>query len=152
MKTGCLIALNEKAIEQDAQWDGFHGLAVSNSAQLTVGQALARYRNLWHIEEAFRVAKCTLKRRSIFHWVPHRIRSHVLLCFTNLFLGRFLEMLLRQNKTPLAPDRIQHATPQIHTTYFEDTSTGRAGKMQSVLCADAKEIFQSLQLEVARNK
>jgi hypothetical protein len=61
-----LITLNEKAIEEDAKWDGFHGIAVSNSSKLTVERALSRYRDLYHVEEAFRVVKCTLKTRPIF--------------------------------------------------------------------------------------
>ena len=77
VKEGSLLTINEKAIEEDAKWDGFHGIAVSNSAKLSVGQALARYRDLWHVEEAFRIAKCTLKTRPIFHWVSHRIKAHV---------------------------------------------------------------------------
>ena len=75
---------------------------------------LSRYRDLWHVEEAFRVAKCTLKTRPIFHWVPHRIRTHVLLCFMNLFLERFLELLLRKAGTPLTPDNIRYALSGVH--------------------------------------
>ena len=32
--------VNEKAIEEDAKWDRFHGIAVSNSCKLTIEQAL----------------------------------------------------------------------------------------------------------------
>lgn len=46
VKEGSLITLNEKAIDEDAAWDGFHGIAVSNSANLTIEQALSRYRDL----------------------------------------------------------------------------------------------------------
>ena len=109
VKEGSLLTLNEKTIEEDAKWDGFHGIAVSNSAQLSVDQALARYRDLWQVEEAFRIAKCTLKTRPIFHRLSHRIKTHVLLCFMNLFLERFLEYLLRQKNFDLTPDRIRHA-------------------------------------------
>ncbi len=151
VKQGSLLTLNEKAIKEDAQWDGFHGIAVSNSAKLDVGQALARYRDLWHIEEAFRVAKCTLKTRPIFHWVPHRIKAHVLLCFINLFLERFLELLLRQNNSDLTPDRIRYALAQVHTTIFEDKSSKREGKMQSSLPLDAEKIFQVLGISIERN-
>lgn len=66
VKAGSQLTLNEKSIEEDSKWDDFHGIAVSNSANLSVETALARYRDLWHMEEAFRVAKCTLKTRPIF--------------------------------------------------------------------------------------
>ena len=151
VKEGSCVTLNEKAIEEDRLWDGFHGLAVSNQAQLNVKQALARYRDLWHVEEAFRIAKCTLKTRPIFHWTPPRIRSHVLFCFMGLFLERFLETLLRNRGTALTPDRIRYALAQVHTTHFEDVATGRRGQMQSALSPDAEVIFHALNLEVARN-
>ena len=150
IKAGSLLSINEKAIEEDAKWDGFHGIAVSNSAGLTVEQALGRYRELWHVEEAFRVAKCTLKTRPIFHWVPHRIRAHVLLCFMNLFLERFLELLLKKKKTPLTPDRIRYALSGVHTMIFEEPQTQKTGKMHSLLSDDAMIIFNVLDISVER--
>ncbi len=150
VKEGSLLTLNEKTIEEDAKWDGFHGIAVSNSAQLSVGHALARYRDLWQVEEAFRVAKCTLKTRPIFHWASHRIKTHVLLCFMNLFFERYLEWLLRQKKFDLTPDRIRYALAQVHTTIVEDKSTGREAKMQSMLSPDTEKIFQVLGISTER--
>ena len=150
VKTGSLITIDEKAIEEDAKWDGFHGIAVSNSSKLTIGQALRRYRDLWRVEEAFRVAKSTLKTRPIFHWVPHRIKGHILLCFMNLFLERFLELLLRKNNADLTPDRIRYALAEVHTTIFEDKSTKKEGKMESALSCDAEKIFQVLGISIKR--
>lgn len=150
VKNGSSIILNEKAIEEDAKWDGFHGIAVSNSANLSVETALTRYRDLWHVEEAFRVAKCTLKTRPIFHWSAHRIKCHVLLCFINLFLERFLELLLRKREFYLTPDKIRYALSLVHTTTFEDKSTKRIGQMQSALTEDAQKIFQTLDISIDR--
>jgi transposase len=150
VKAGSLITINEEAVEADALWDGFHGIAVANSAKLTPQEALSRYRDLWHVEEAFRVAKSTLKTRPIFHWALHRIEAHMLLCFMNLFLERFLELLLRKNGIALTPDRIRHALSLVHTTTFEDESTGREGMMRSVLVEDAQKIFQTLGISMDR--
>jgi transposase len=146
---GSSVELNKESIAKAAAWDGFHGIAVSNSSGLSAEQALSRYRDLWHVEEAFRVAKCTLKTRPIFHWSPHRIRSHVLLCFINLFLERFLELLLRQKNIYLTPDRIRHALAQVHTTVFTD-ATKREGQMQSCLTEDAIHIFKALHIPTER--
>lgn len=147
---GSSVSLDEKAIEEEVKWDGFHGLAVSNDSQLGVGQALARYHDLWRVEEAFRVAKCTLKTRPIFHHASHRIRTHVLLCFMNLFLERYLERLLQQKDINLSPDRIRYALSQVHTTIFEDQSTHQKGEMQSSLAPDAEKIFMSLGISTDR--
>lgn len=150
VKKGSLLTINEQAIEEDSKWDGFHGIAVSNSSKLTVEQALERYHDLWRVEEAFRVAKCTLKTRPIFHWVPHRIRAHVLLCFMNLFLERFLELLLRKNGTPLTPDKIRYALAGVHTMAFEDQQSNKAGEMYSSLSEDSINIFNVLRISTDR--
>ena len=150
VKEGSLLTLNEKAISEDAQWDGFHGIAVSESARLSVGEALVRYRDLWRVEEAFRVVKCTLKTRPIFHWAPHRIKSHILICFMNLFFERLLEWLLRQQGVELTPDRIKYALGQVHTTVFEDEKTKQEGRMESRLPLDAEKIFQVLGITTQR--
>jgi len=150
VKKGSSLELNQKKVDEDASWDGFHGIAVSNSANLTVEKALNRYKELWHVEEAFRVAKCTLKTRPIFHWKPHRIKSHVLLCFLTLFIERFLEFRLRQAGTALTPDSIRHALGSVHTTIFEEKDTNKEGRMESILSDDAQKIFKLLGLRVDR--
>ena len=123
IEEGSGLIFNQKAAEDEELWDGFHGIAVSNNAKLSVTDALSRYKELWRVEEAFRVAKCTIKTRPIFHWKPSRIKSHVLICFMNLFLERFLEMLLKQNSTPLTPDRIRQALIGVHTMTFIDAQS-----------------------------
>lgn len=148
VKDGSSIFLKEDAIEEDEKWDGFHGIAVSNSAQLTVEQSLSRYHELWYVEEAFRVTKCSLKTRPIFHWADHRIKTHILLCFINLFIERFLELLLRINRTPLTPDRIRYALSKVHKVKFEESNTKKIGEMRSTLVEDAINIFNTLGISI----
>jgi transposase len=151
VKKGSLITINQKAIDEDAAWDGFHGIAVSNSANLTVREALTRYKELWHVEEAFRVAKSTLRARPIFHWKSNRIKSHLLLCFMTLFFERFLELLLRKNGFILTPDRIRHALAGVHTIVFQNTDTCKTGSMRSSLSEDATSIFKTLGISLNRS-
>ena len=150
VQKGSQVTLNEIAIEEDAAWDGFHGITVSNSSELTVMEALARYRELLHVEETFRIAKNNLKARPMFHWVPRRIKAHVLLCFITLYIERFLEIQLRENGTPISPEKIRHALAGVHTLYFEDKSVSKTGQMHSQLSLDAKTIFQVLGLSTDR--
>jgi len=149
-KKGSSIVLNEKAMKNDAAWDGFHGIAVSNSANISLEEALLRYRDLWHVEETFRIIKSTLKTRPIFHWISHRIKAHVLLCFLTLFFERFLELRLRQKGTPLTPDRLRYALSGIHTVIFENFGTSKTVKMPSLLSEDAKNIFAALEIPIQR--
>ena len=151
VQEGSSVTLNEKAIEEDIAWDGFHGIAVSNTAHLTPTVVLSRYHDLWHVEEAFRVTKSSLRTRPIFHWMPHRIEAHVLLCFMTLFFERFLELLLRSNNTPLTPDRIRYALQGVHTAYFEEQGTNSLGQMPSSLTVDAQTIFKTLGISLDRS-
>lgn len=152
VKNGSKVVLNQTGIDDDAMWDGFHGIAVSRETQLSPTEALARYRDLWHVEETFRVMKSTLGARPIFHWAPHRIKAHVLICFMTLFIERFLELLLRKNNTPIAPDRIRDALSQVHTMYFKELDTETTRKMESSLTKEALAIFTVLGLPFDRTR
>ncbi len=150
VKKGSVITLNQQAIDLDASWDGFHGIAVSNSSCITEQEALARYKNLWRVEETFRVMKCTLKARPIFHWTSSRIKSHILLCFMTLFLERFLELLLRKNNTPLTPDKIRYALSQVHTMHFQNKVTNEIREMRSAISSNVIDIFKVLGIPLNR--
>ena len=151
VKKGSKILLNQQAIDKDAKWDGFHGIAISNKAELTIEKALSRYKDLWHIEETFRIAKTTLKTRPIFHWKPKRIKAHILLCFITLFIERFLEFLLRKAHTPLTPDRIKKALLNVHSMIFEDEDSNKKGTMESSLSEEAEKIFKVLNIPMERS-
>jgi transposase len=151
IKKGSKITLNQKAIEEEITWDGFHGISVSKSAHLSVREALSRYSDLWRVEETFRVTKTTLRTRPIFHWKPHRVFSHVMICFITLFLERMLELLLRRRGTPLTPDRIRYALSQMHTVIVSERESGQEGYIESELTEDAKAIYNVLGLPTNRN-
>lgn len=144
--TGSAVKLNQSAIDNDVAWDGFHGIAVSDELDLSVSEALGCYRDLWHVEDSFRIAKSTLCTRPMFHWAPRRIKAHVLLCFMNLFLERILERFLYQKGVSLSPDRIRYALSQVHTMYFEDSESKNKHFIRSSLNEDAMRIFDALNL------
>lgn len=147
-KKGSDFSLNEKKIKEDEEWDGFHGISVSDDAGVSFVDALSLYRGLWRVEEAFRVGKCTIKTRPIFHWTPKRIRAHVLLCFLTLFAERYLELMLRREETPMTPDKIRYAISQIHSIHFRDEVTGKQAIMDSMISEDGKAIYRALGLSL----
>jgi hypothetical protein len=151
VKKGSKITLNQKVVDEDSAWDGFHGITVSKGANLSTKEALGRYADLWRVEETFRVTKTTLRTRPIFHWKPHRVLSHVMICFITLFLERILELLLRRNNTPLTPDRIRYALHQMHSIIVEDEASGSEGQIESGLTEDAKAICNILGLPTIRS-
>lgn len=72
-------------------------------------------------------------------------------CFMNLFFERFLELLLKLNRTPLTPDRIRQALIGVHTITFVDKETQKEGLMPSTLSDDAEKIFTVLSISLNRS-
>ena len=52
------------------------------------------YKNLWKIEETFKVTKSSLRARPVFVWKIEHIRAHFLICFVSLLLFRLLQKRL----------------------------------------------------------
>lgn len=59
---------------------------------LTDDQLIARYRDLWQVEKAFRMSKNDLAARPIYHQTEMAIRSHILICFVAMIMGRSMEL------------------------------------------------------------
>jgi transposase len=59
----------------DGRWDGIKGY-VTNT-ELSAGEVIANYGNLWYIERAFRFNKSDLAVRPISHRLRNRIEGHM---------------------------------------------------------------------------
>ncbi len=53
---------------------------------------IARYHDLWQVEKAFRMAKNDLAARPIYHRTEMAVRSHILICFAAMIMGRAMEL------------------------------------------------------------
>jgi len=98
--------VNDAKISNDAQWDGLHGV-VTNCQTRQTREILSRYRQLWQIEESFRVNKHNLKMRPIYHWRPHRIRAHISICFIAYSMIRYVDHKMRANRFPMSIETIR---------------------------------------------
>lgn len=89
--------INQKAIELSKQRDGFFGVLTNVPADSLSGEDVcARYKDLWHIEDAFGEIKGPLETRPMFHWVDPRIQSHVLLCLIAYYVEAVIIRDLRK--------------------------------------------------------
>src|SRR5205085_2987712 len=84
------VSLDENKIAQDAQWDGLHGV-ITNISEDSPASIIARYAQLYVIEESFRINKHTLQMRPIFHWKPERIHAHIAICYMTFSVLRHLQ-------------------------------------------------------------
>jgi transposase len=88
------MMLNEKLIEKSTKLLGIKGY-LTDIEESVAGNAviISRYRDLYKIEQAFRVSKSDLQSRPIFHFKEHPIQLHVLICFMALAVSRHIEIM-----------------------------------------------------------
>jgi transposase len=85
--------LNESLIEKSKLLLGLKGYHTNiPETELSNQEIIARYHDLWHVEQAFRMAKNDLASRPVFHHKKEAVKSHILICFTALIIGKFLEI------------------------------------------------------------
>ena len=72
--------LNNHKIKQDAKLDGIKGF-ITNDFKLNHQDIIEHYKNLWHIEKAFKISKTDLQIRPIYHRLENRIKAHILISF-----------------------------------------------------------------------
>ena len=100
---------------------------VTNIAEteLASAEVVAYYRDLWHVEQAFRMSKSDLRARPIFHRKQDAIRAHVLICFMALMMGKYLEI-----KTEKSLRQVRKALWQVHEAHIRDEQTGEVHVLQ----------------------
>lgn len=138
------VALCEERIREDEQWDGFYGI-YTNNPDLNWQVVLEHYRNLWRIEESFRILKSHFQTRPMFHWTAQRIKGHMVLCFIAFLFERTLELEMRQRKCDSSPTEIREALYSMQASLIQ--VSGEKFYLVGQLNALAKEILGFLRIK-----
>ena len=77
-------------------------------------QVVENYKNLWHIEKAFRMSKTDLRIRPIYHRLRERIEAHICIAFTAYCIYKELERVLYEAKSSLS---LKKASELTHNMY-----------------------------------
>jgi transposase len=94
------IEIDYDKFNNDKIWDGLKGY-ITNT-KLNDKQVVENYKNLWHIEKAFRMSKTDLRIRPIYHRLKHRIEAHICISFTAYCIYKELERVLQKEKSALS--------------------------------------------------
>ena len=86
-------------IQEDSALDGFYVIRTSVGPEtLSAEEAVKAYKELSHVETAFRLLKTVdLEIRPVYHVLEDRVRAHALICM----LAYYLEWHLRRDLAPL---------------------------------------------------
>jgi transposase len=149
------LALNEEVkylddakILEDKKWDGIYAIRTNNTT-LSQQEIYDQYRQLWKIEDCFRVMKSHLKIRPVYHWKPSRVTGHLVLCFLAFVFERHLEIELRKQKLQTSPARIREAISQMQASLVEVNQ--REYLMRSNLDTSAKQVLKTLNITVPQD-
>lgn len=100
LKGEITIAINYEKFNNDKVWDGLKGY-ITNT-KLTNAEVIDNYKNLWHIEKAFRMSKTDLRIRPIYHRLRHRIEAHICISFAAYCIYKELERALASSKSTIS--------------------------------------------------
>ncbi len=82
--------LNEELIQKRKFFLGLKGYYTNTT--YSSEKIVEEYRNLWRIEQNFKVLKSDLACRPIYHWKPQNIQSHLLISFMALSISKYIEI------------------------------------------------------------
>ena len=122
------ISINYNKFEQDKTWDGLKGY-ITNT-KLNAKQVIENYKNLWHIEKAFRMSKTDLRIRPIYHRLKDRIEAHICISFTAYAIYKELERLLYKYNAPFS---VKKAGELTQTMYQLDIILPDSKKRKKIL-------------------
>lgn len=91
-----IAGIDEDQILYDQKFDGLKGYYTNLGKKVLVTDIMDQYRQLWHVEKAFRMSKYDLRERPIYHSQPARIKAHILLCFVSLLVMKETETRLKK--------------------------------------------------------
>lgn len=85
------VSLNETLIVSRTKLLGVKGY-YTNLESVSDADIIAHYHSLWHVEQAFRIAKSDIASRPIFHRKAESIRAHILICVMALSISKYIEI------------------------------------------------------------
>lgn len=138
---GASYALNDELLEKTKLRLGIKGYYTNLESGWTDTLVVERYRDLWRIEQAFRVGKGDLATRPIFHFKEDPIRVHMLICLMALALSKYMEI-----KTGLSIRRITDALMNVTDVCLVHRITGETETMRSPLFPEIVAILDKLNL------
>lgn len=106
------IKIDYEKFNQDKSWDGLKGYMTNT--KLSTKRVIKNYKNLWHIEKAFRMSKTDLRIRPIYHRLRRRIEAHICISFTAYAIYKELERVLYKEKATIS---LVKAAELTHTMY-----------------------------------
>ena len=132
--------LNQKLIHKTSLLLGIKGY-YSNLENVNDMEIITQYRNLWHVEKAFRISKSDLQIRPIFHFKEYSIHAHLLVCFMALAICKFIEI-----KTEMSIQSVLKILRGVTDARIFDKVSKREVVLRSEIRSEVAEILRKVGL------
>lgn len=139
------ITLDEEKIEAQSAWDGLHGV-LTNSG-FSPSEVLEKYKELYHVEAAFRVTKHDLAVRPIYHWKPRRVKAHIAICFASYALVKHMEYRVRLQYKKISIEDIRELLMHVQTSVLFDKKKKIRYGLPSMMKKDVRKIYDLLNVK-----
>lgn len=117
------ISINQSKVTESERWDGLHGL-ITNIKDMSPQEAYNHYKNLWQIEDSFRINKTDLKIRPIFHWKENRVHAHIAISYVAYACYKAVEYIVkRDSNLTLSHREIKNNLLRVGIYILQDTYT-----------------------------
>jgi Transposase DDE domain. len=93
IKAKSVLSFDEEKLAEDEKYDGYY-VIVTSKCKATDEWVIDTYKELWRIEETFKVTKSDLEARPVHVSRDDHIESHFLTCFVALVIIRLLQKKL----------------------------------------------------------
>lgn len=100
---------------------------------------IEQYHNLWHVEQAFRIAKSDLQMRPMYHFKQKTIEAHALICFMALAICKYMEL-----KTDKSVKSILKLLKGVTDATVVDTVTGEKFVLRSPVSEEVKQLLRKM--------
>jgi len=133
--------MNNALIEKTKLLLGIKGYYTNLDSSVSDQTIISHYHNLWHVEQAFRVAKNDLETRPIFHFKEDAIKVHMLICFMALAVSKYMEI-----QTDKSLQHIIRTLKQVTDARLLNTLNGEEIIMRAKISGEAKNILEKIGL------
>lgn len=137
------INVDYERFEQDKIWDGLKGY-ITNT-RLGDTQVMENYKNLWHIEKAFRMSKTDLKIRPVYHRLRERIEAHICISFTAYCIYKELERVLYKERSSLSLKKAAEVTHNMYQVTYQLPESGHIKSKLLKMDDDQRELYEITQ-------
>lgn len=118
------VSVKKSLYEKRKKWVGY--MALLTNIQCETPEAIySKLRQLWRIEENFRILKSDLRARPVFVWTPEHIRGHFLVSYIALVMQRLLQRRLTNHGIRVSTEEIVRALESMRVSKVVGMGKGK---------------------------